>query len=84
MANWTPDGFVGKMFKTISKHIACSSMPVPVQWGDEATVRDRLREGIADLKFALRVYQFEYPFPPDALVDFYRTSYGLVRSHLST
>jgi ubiquinone/menaquinone biosynthesis C-methylase UbiE len=76
MANWTPDGFVGQMFKTISKHIAPSGMPAPVLWGDEATVRNRLREGIADLKFALRVYQFEYPFPPDAVVDFYRTNYG--------
>ena len=52
MANWTPGGFVGQMFKTISKHIAPSGMPSPVLWGDEATVRDRLREGIADLKCA--------------------------------
>ena len=55
-------------------------MPPPVLWGDEATVRDRLREGIADLKFALRVYHFEYPFPPDAVVDFYRSSYGPMSS----
>ena len=78
MANWTPDGFVGKMFRTISKHIAPSGMPAPVLWGDEATVRDRLREGIADLKFALRVYHLEYPFPPDEVPDFYRRNYGPV------
>jgi len=76
MANWTPDGFVGQMFRTISKHIAPSGMPTPMLWGDETTVRDRLREGIADLKFALRVYHFEYPFPPDAVVDFFRSHYG--------
>ena len=76
MANWTPDGFVGQMFRTMSKHIAPSGMPPPALWGDEATVRDRLREGIADLKFALRVYHFEYPFPPDAVVDFFRRHYG--------
>ena len=76
MANWTPGGFVGQMFKAISKHIAPSGMPAPVLWGDEATVRDRLREGLADLKFALRVYHFDYPFPPDAVVEFYRTNYG--------
>ena len=76
MANWTPGGFVGQMFRAISKHIAPSGMPAPVLWGDEATVCDRLREGIADLKFALRVYHFDYPFPPDAVVDFYRTNYG--------
>jgi SAM-dependent methyltransferase len=76
MANWTPGGFVGKMFKTISKHIAPSGMPAPVLWGDERVVRDRLREGISDLKCALRVSHFDYPFSPDAVVDFYRTYYG--------
>ena len=34
------------------------------------------REGIADLKLTRRVYRFEYPFPPDAVVEFYRTNYG--------
>jgi len=76
MANWTPGGFVGKMFKTIAKHIAPSGMPSPVLWGDEATVRDRFREGIAELRFASRIYHFEYPFPPDAVVDFFRKNYG--------
>jgi len=76
MANWTPGGFIGQMFKAIAKHIAPSGMPSPVLWGDEATVRDRLREGIADLKFVLRVYHFDYPFPPAAVVEFFRTNYG--------
>jgi len=76
MANWTPGGFVGQMFKTIAKHIAPSGMPSPVLWGDEATVRNRLHEGIADLKFALRVYHFDYPFPPDEVVEFFRANYG--------
>ena len=76
MANWTPGGFVGQMFKTIAKHIAPSGMPSPVLWGDEATVRNRFREGIADLKFALHAYHFDYPFPPDAVVDFFRANYG--------
>lgn len=76
MANWTPDGFIGQMFKTIAKHIAPSGMPSPVLWGDEATVRDRLREGISDLKLTLRVYHFEYPFSPEEVVDFFRTNYG--------
>ena len=76
MANWTPGGFIGRLFKTISKYIAPSGMPSPVLWGDEATVRDRLRDGIADLKFARRIYHFEYPFQPDAVVDFFRANYG--------
>jgi SAM-dependent methyltransferase len=76
MANWTPGGFVGKMFKIIAQHIAPSGMPSPVLWGDEATVRERLREGISDLKFAHQVYHFDYPFPPDGVVEFFRSNYG--------
>src|SRR5258705_9924586 len=76
MANWTPGGFIGQMFKAISKHIAPSGMPAPVLWGDEATVRERLQDGIADLKFARHFYHFDYPFPPDAVVEFFRANYG--------
>ena len=76
MANWTPTGFVGQMFKTIAKHIAPSGMPSPVLWGDEATVQERLKDGIADLKFEKRYYHFDYPFSPDKVVEFYRINYG--------
>ena len=76
MANWTPEGFVGQMFKTIAKHIAPSGMPAPTLWGDEATVRNRLRDGIADLSCTRRVYHFDYPFSPEGVVEFFRTNYG--------
>jgi SAM-dependent methyltransferase len=76
MANWTPGGFVGQMFKAISNHIAPSGMPAPVLWGEEITVRERLRKGIANVKCAFRVYHFDYPFPPDVVVEFYRINYG--------
>src|SRR6187399_3072051 len=69
MANWTPGGFVGKMFKAIAKYIAPSGMPSPVLWGDEATVRERLHEGISDLKLTRRVYHFDYPFAPASVVE---------------
>lgn len=76
MANWTPTGFVGQMFKTIAKHIAPSGMPSPVLWGDEATVRERLKDGIASLHLEKRYYHFDYPFSPDKVVEFYRINYG--------
>lgn len=76
MANWTPGGFIGQMFKTIARHIAPSGMPSPALWGDEATVRERFRNGIADLKLTPGVYRFEYPFSPDAVVEFFRVNYG--------
>ena len=76
MANWTPGGFVGQMFKTIARHIAPSGMPSPTLWGDEATVRERLSVGITDLKLTRRNYLFDYPFRPDGVVDFFRATYG--------
>lgn len=76
MANWTPGGFIGQMFKTIARHIAPSGMPSPALWGDEATVRERFSDGIATLKLTPRLYRLEYPFPPDAVVEFFRVNYG--------
>lgn len=76
MANWTPEGFIGQMFKTIGRHIAPSGMPAPVLWGDESVVRERLREGIAELRVARRWYHFDYPFPPAGVVEFFREHYG--------
>jgi SAM-dependent methyltransferase len=76
MANWTPQGFVGQMFKTISKFIAPSGMPSPVLWGDETTVRERLGKGLSDLSLVRRQYTFSYPFPPSEVVEFFRLNYG--------
>ncbi len=77
MGNWTPGGFLGQMFKTNGKHVPPpAGMPSPVLWGDEATVRERLREGIADLQLTRRMYPFKYPFPPSEVVEFFRVYYG--------
>jgi SAM-dependent methyltransferase len=76
MANWTPTGFIGQMFKIIAKHIAPSGMPSPVLWGDEPTIRERLRHGISAMSCAIRLYHFEYPFPPQEVVEFFRLNYG--------
>ena len=76
MANWTGSGFVGQMFKAIAKHIAPSGMPSPVLWGDEPTVRERLRNGVASLECSKRLYELSYPFPPADVVEFFRANYG--------
>ncbi|MCC6967370.1 MAG: class I SAM-dependent methyltransferase [Nitrospira sp.] len=76
MANWTPQGFVGQMFKTVSKFIAPSGMPSPVLWGDETTVRARLGRGLSDLRLVRRDYPLNYPFPPAEVVDLFRLYYG--------
>lgn len=76
MANWTPQGFIGQMFKAVSKFIAPSGMPSPVLWGDEETVRARLGRGLSDLTLTRRQYLFSYPFPPTEVVEFFRLYYG--------
>jgi SAM-dependent methyltransferase len=76
MANWTPGGFIGQLFKIIARHIAPSGMPSPVLWGDEATVRERFGKRISGLRCSLHMYNFDYPFPPDAVVEFFRDNYG--------
>lgn len=77
MGNWTPQGFVGRMFKTIGRHVPPpATMPSPVLWGDEDTVRARLDDGVADLRLARKLYPLEYPFPPAEVVEFFRAYYG--------
>ncbi len=77
MANWTPEGFIGQMFKTTGKHVPPPpSMPSPLKWGDEETVRERLQDAVADLKVTKRMCAFKYPFPPAEVVEFFRLYYG--------
>lgn len=77
MANWTPEGHVGQMFKIIGRHLPPPPlMASPLKWGDEATVRERLRDGIARLETTKRLYPMIYPFPPAEVVEFFRAYYG--------
>jgi SAM-dependent methyltransferase len=77
MVNWTPEGFVGQMFKIIGKHVPPSPlMPSPLLWGKEETVRERLRDGITELQMTRRMYPFRYAFSPAEVVEFYRMNYG--------
>ncbi len=76
MGNWTASGFVGHMFRAIARHIAPSSMPSPLLWGDEATVGARFGDRVGELALTRRMYRFDYPFPPSEVVEFFRIHYG--------
>ncbi|MBL8057224.1 MAG: class I SAM-dependent methyltransferase [Anaerolineales bacterium] len=78
MANWTPTGMVGQMFKAIGRHVPPPpGVPPAGLWGDEATVAERLGAGTRDLKLARRLYpSFAYPFAVPEVVDFFRRNYG--------
>ena len=78
MANWTPEGFIGQMFKITGKHVPPPpNMPSPIKWGDEETVRERLSDGIKDLQMTRRTCPFNYDdLQPADVVEFFRTYYG--------
>ena len=76
MANWTPEGFVGQMFKTFAKFIAPSGMPAPVLWGDPTVVRQRLGHGVSSLTTKRCNYSMNYPFSPAEVVEFFGQYYG--------
>jgi 2-polyprenyl-3-methyl-5-hydroxy-6-metoxy-1,4-benzoquinol methylase len=77
MANWTSAGFIGQMFKIGAKYVPPpTNMPSPLKWGDEETVRERLRDGIADLQLTRRMCPFKYPSSPAEVVESFRLYYG--------
>ena len=77
MANWTPAGFVGQMFKIVGKHVPPpANMPSPLLWGDEATVRERLGDKVSDINFEPHMISFEFPFGVAETIEFWREFYG--------
>jgi 2-polyprenyl-3-methyl-5-hydroxy-6-metoxy-1,4-benzoquinol methylase len=77
MANWTPSGFIGALFRATAKHVAPPvGAPSPLQWGDEGTVRERLGADVKDLQMTRRLAQLKFPFSIPETVEFYRVHYG--------
>jgi len=77
MANWTPEGFIGQMFKATGKYAAPpAGMPSPLLWGSDDAVSERFADGIADLKTTRRTLFFTFPFGPAQTVEHFRLYYG--------
>src|SRR5215211_2308245 len=77
MANWTPSGFIGQMFKTTASHVPPPpGMPSPVLWGKEETVRERFSEGISKLETRLQKITWVFPYSPAEIVEHFRLYYG--------
>ncbi|MEM8853074.1 MAG: class I SAM-dependent methyltransferase [Pseudomonadota bacterium] len=76
LGNWTAEGFVGDFFGTVAKHAPPPDMPSPLLWGDEASVRQRLSPGSADISLQRMMLHFDYPLPPEAVVDHYLAHFG--------
>jgi SAM-dependent methyltransferase len=77
MANWTPMGFVGKMFRTSANHVPPpADIPPPALWGDEEVVRQRLGGGAKQITCTRRILDFVYPFPPVEVLGLFRKYFG--------
>ena len=76
MANWTPQGFIGQMFKTTAQHVQPPNIPSPLLWGDEEAVRERLGSGVSDLRLSRQTCAFILPMTPEQTVDYFRAWYG--------
>jgi hypothetical protein len=78
LANWTPEGFIGKMFGAFKAHLPPppAGVPSPMEWGSEPSVQERLQSGFRDLRLTRRVALMRYPFPPAETVEFFRKYYG--------
>jgi SAM-dependent methyltransferase len=85
MANWTPAGFIGQMFKTMGAHVTPpAGMPSPLLWGVEDNVRERLGEGISRLESKPQMLKFAFPFSPAEVVEHFRSYYGPTQKAFGT
>lgn len=56
---WPPEHFVGRMFALVGRHAPPPpGVAPPPQWGDPQTIRQRLGEGVADVRFERGVMAF--------------------------
>jgi 2-polyprenyl-3-methyl-5-hydroxy-6-metoxy-1,4-benzoquinol methylase len=78
LANWTPEGFIGKMFTVFKAHLPPppAGVPSPMEWGNEVTVQNRLKHGFTDVRLRRRAAAMRYPFSPAETVEFFRKYYG--------
>lgn len=76
LANWTPSGFIGQLFKVIGRYIPpAAGVKPPSLWGTEERLRELFGERIAKLDAVRRNFVFRYRTPQHWLETF-RTYYG--------
>ncbi len=78
LANWTPEGFIGSMFKVFKAHLPPppAGVPSPMEWGMEAIVQKRLQTGFTDIRMTRRMAMMRYPLRPAETVEHFRKYYG--------
>jgi hypothetical protein len=78
MANWTPEGFIGQLFKTIGKHVPPpAGIESPALWGTRQRMQDLFGEQAAKIEVASRHFTFRYRSPAHWL-EIFKNYYGPV------
>ena len=76
LANWTPEGFIGQVFKTIGRHLPPPpGARSPALWGTRARITELFGLHAASITTAQRHFVFRYRSPAHWL-DVFRNYYG--------
>jgi SAM-dependent methyltransferase len=76
LASWTPDGFIGELFRTVAKHVPPpAGVQSPMLWGTRAHLRELFGEGITSLEVTERTFTFRF-LSAEEFVTFFRLWYG--------
>lgn len=61
MANWTPAGFIGRLFKVIGAHLPPpAGLKSPALWGTEVYLAELFGAHVADMQVQRRHFNFRY------------------------
>jgi ubiquinone/menaquinone biosynthesis C-methylase UbiE len=78
LANWTPSGFIGRLFKTLGRHVPpAAGTQSPALWGTEAHLEKLFPRAAAGLDVTPRLFQFRYRSAAQ-FIEVFRKWYGPV------
>jgi ubiquinone/menaquinone biosynthesis C-methylase UbiE len=78
LVNWTPESFIGHVFRTIGKYIPPpAGVKPPALWGSEQRVRELFADGISQMTATKRFFVFRYR-SAEHWLEIFRTYYGPV------
>ena len=78
MINWTPEGFIGQLFKTMAPYAPpppAGATPPP-RWGDEQHVRDLFGDRVTDLELRRQTIVMDHCPDPTAFREYWKRTYG--------
>jgi ubiquinone/menaquinone biosynthesis C-methylase UbiE len=76
LANWTPESFIGQLFKTIGKYVPpAPGVRSPALWGTTARLDELFGETARTIRTTSRAFTFRYR-SPDHWIEVFRTYYG--------